>query len=372
MTPARLPVSRDYRFGQGASGSLLPALLLLTLHLLLPTVVAEAIGPDQVVRTIGFGSCIDAARPHPLLREAAEREQDLFIFLGDNVYADARTPSRFEEAYSQLAESPDFRALQSVTRTLAIWDDHDYGVNDSGAGYGFRQASEEAFLEFWDVPADDPRRDRPGIYTAGRFGPRGRRLQIILLDTRRFRSPLLRGNATPEGEYEGPYRPNRDPEATLLGEAQWKWLEEELQKPADLRIIASSIQVLVEHHGWESWANFPAERERLFALLRGTDALEAPLLFVSGDRHFGELTRREIRGGENPLTLCEITSSGINRSYPRDWALTENRYRVGAGLREYNFGEIKIDWDAPAGPRVVGRLLTGAEEIAREVIVAPR
>jgi alkaline phosphatase D len=347
-------------------------LLMLAFWLTLLTATAGAIGSPRVIRTIGFGSCIDASRAHPLLGEAARREQDLFIFLGDNVYADARTPSRFEEAYAELAESEQFRRLQSVSRTLAIWDDHDYGLNDSGAGYRLKQASEEAFLDFWEVPEGDPRRERPGIYTAGRFGPPGRRVQILLLDTRRFRSPLLRGNQAPEGEHQGPYRRNRDPQATLLGEAQWRWLQGELEKPADLRIIASSIQVLVEHHGWEGWANFPEEQERLFALLRRTGAAEDPLLFISGDRHFGEITRRRVPHDEEPMVLREITSSGINRRYPPDLPLTENRYRVGSGVREYNFGEIRVDWSGPGEPRVVGRLLTGADEIAAEVIVAPR
>lgn len=330
------------------------------------------IGSDRLVTSIGFASCIDAASPHPLLGEAAKRDHDLFIFLGDNVYADARSSERFEESYSQLAKSADFQALESVTRTLAIWDDHDYGVNDSGAEYELREASEEAFLEFWDVPPNDPRRSRPGIYTAGRYGPPRRQLQIILLDTRRFRSSLLQGNQSPEGEHQGPYRPNPDAEATLLGEAQWEWLEKELRKPADARIIASGVQVLVEHHGWESWANFPLEQQRLFTLLRHTGAAEDPLLFISGDRHFGEITRRTVRDGEKPMVLWEITSSGINRAYPSELPLTENQYRLGQGLRAYNFGEIQVNWQNSDGPELLGRVLTGANQVAREVEIVPR
>ena len=58
--------------------------------------------------------------------------------------------------------------------------------------------------------------------------------------------------------------PNTDPTPTVLGEAQWKWLEEQLQVPAEVRLIGSSIQVVAEDHGWEKWTNFPHERERLF------------------------------------------------------------------------------------------------------------
>lgn len=345
---------------------LLSAIALLGLE---PLQAIPGVGSAHLVTRIAFGSCIDAARPHPLLGEAAERDPDLFIFLGDNVYADAGDPSRFEEAYAELGESEDFRRLEDTATLLAIWDDHDYGVNDSGGSYGLKQKSEEAFLDFWDVPKEDPRRERPGIYTARRFGPPGKRVQIILLDTRWFRSPLSRGN---EEEREGPYRPIGDPSATLLGEEQWDWLEDELRKPTEVRIIASSIQVLVEHHGWESWSNFPREQERLFDLLGETGAMDAPLLFISGDRHFGEITRRAVSSQGKREELVEITSSGINRSYPEDQPLTLNRYREGEIVLSYNFGEIRLHWDPSGGVRLVAKLLTGQNQVAREITLPVR
>jgi alkaline phosphatase D len=73
---------------------------------------------------------------------------------------------------------------------LAVWDDHDYGANDAGAEYPMKAESQRMFLDFFGVAGDSPRRRRPGIYDARVFGPPGRRVQVILLDLRYFRSPF--------------------------------------------------------------------------------------------------------------------------------------------------------------------------------------
>ena len=76
------------------------------------------------------------------------------------------------------------------------------------------------------------------------FGPEGKRLQVILLDTRYFRGRLKKG----ERRVGGPYVPTDDKSITMLGEAQWKWFEQQLREPANVRIIASSIPLAVTSH----------------------------------------------------------------------------------------------------------------------------
>jgi alkaline phosphatase D len=168
------------------------------------------------------------------------------------------------------------------------------------------------------------------------FGPEGKRVQILLLDTRCFRSPLKR-------EDRG-YVPDPDPAKTMLGDAQWKWLEEQLQTPAEIRIVASSIQVVPEDHRFEKWANLPKERERLFQLLKGVPGV----LFISGDRHLAELSMCD--GGAG-YPLYDVTASALNRS-SKSWRLYEtNRHRVGTMNWGDNFGMIEIEWDR-ADPRI--------------------
>jgi alkaline phosphatase D len=114
-----------------------------------------------------------------------------------------------------------------------------------------------------------------------------------------------------------------------------------LELPARIRVIVSSIQVLAEHHGWESWANFPEEQKRLFRLIKNTGA--EGVLFISGDRHFSELAGRKM---ENLYHLYDLTSSGLNRIFPSK-VPNENRYREGKYYLNENFGMISIDWSRP-------------------------
>ena len=118
-----------------------------------------------------------------------------------------------------------------------------------------------SFLDFLGEPEDSRRRQTPGIYDSLTLGPVGKRVQFILLDTRYFRTALMRAPVREKGK--GPYAPNQSKEAGILGETQWKWLEKTLGEPAEIRILASSIQVLSTTHGWETWGNFP-ENESVY------------------------------------------------------------------------------------------------------------
>ena len=215
--------------------------------------------PDPtLVRDVVFGCCLKTFE-HPMLDRTVTLPMDCFVFLGDNVYADTMNPEALRRKYDELKHSPFFRALKAKAPILATWDDHDYGADDSGASWPTKIESQREFVDWIEAPPDSPLRRRPGIYDAHVFGPPGRRLQILILDTRYFRSRLKYGfrEPVPGG---GPYAPNPDPSATLLGSAQWYWLEEQLRAPAELRLVASSIQFAAEFHGGEAWANFHASR----------------------------------------------------------------------------------------------------------------
>jgi alkaline phosphatase D len=142
----------------------------------------------------------------------------------------------------------------------------------------------------------------------------------------------------------GWYIPNEDPKATLLGAEQWRWLEGELDKPVDLRIIVSSTQVMTSAHNYEGWTNFPKERARLYELLDRKKANDAILL--TGDRHAGGFYRRAV-AGKNKLQW-ELTSSSLNFAFGRgDNSEREpDPMRTGGFWSIPNFGQIDIDWDA--------------------------
>lgn len=261
--------------------------------------------------------------------------------LGDNIYGDTEKMAVLREKYARLAARPGFRKLRRSAIVEAIWDDHDFGENDAGRHYPKRDSSEDVFLEFWNVADTSSRRDHPGIYGSTTYGPEGRRVQVILLDTRYFRDSLRTWPEEERPEEAGPYRPWRDTTATLLGEEQWRWLARQLEKPADLRIVASSIQVVSDRHGWEKWGNFPHERERLFRLIREKEA--NGLIFLSGDRHAAEISRYEAPADAG-YPLYDVTASALNQKGgdPEEF----NPYRVHEErYTRPNFGMLEVDWE---------------------------
>lgn len=250
---------------------------------------------------LAFGSCVQQWNPQPIWPAISFYKPDLFLFLGDNVYGDTDRPDILQAAYRMQAEQPDFRRFRQSVPMIAIWDDHDFGFNDSGCEFGMKEESKRQFLDFFNEPADSERRQRPGIYTSYMIQHFGRRIQIILPDLRWFRSPL-------KHDANWNYIPNDDPSAVLLGEAQWAWLEAELDRPADVRLFGSSVQFASSEHRWEKWANFPFEKARLLKMIddKGIDNLTV----LSGDMHFGELTPERTPQGR---VIYDLTSSGLNR-----------------------------------------------------------
>src|SRR3954453_21781933 len=137
--------------------------------------------------------------------------------------------------YARLVAVPGCNALRASVPILATWDDHPLGVDDGGSDYPKKVESQKVFLDFFGDPEGSPRRRRPGVYDARVFGPEGKRVQGIMLDPRYFRSSPLK-KKPPVTRGEGPYEPNPDPTTTMLGEEQWRWLGEQLPKPAGARL----------------------------------------------------------------------------------------------------------------------------------------
>ena len=160
-------------------------------------------------------------------------------------------------------------------------------------------------------------------------------MQIIVLDTRYFRSPLKKG----EKRVGGSWIPDEDPLKTVLGDDQWIWLEQQLRKPAEVRIIASSIQFVAEDAGQEAWANLPHERQRMIELLKTTKA--NGVVFISGDRHWSELS---VLNNATSYPLYDLTCSSLNQIHPRGTP-TLNKYRyLPNTFHQPNYGVISIDW----------------------------
>lgn len=335
------PISRRTLVTGGAGAALLAAG---------PARVASAPVPiTPAPRRIAFGSCAHQDKEQPVWDAIVASQPDLFIFLGDNIYGDTRDIGALKAQYAKLAAKPGFKKLRDNVPILAIWDDHDFGENDSGCDYPLKEASRKAFLDFWGEPASSPRRTRDGIYDSKMYGAPGQRLQIVIPDLRSNRTALntldlgdqdygawAKAKQTAGLPVPGPCARNTDPDATMLGEAQWRWLEGELMEPADVRILASSLQVVADFPGWEAWINYARDHQRLIDTIRRTRA--SGLICLSGDTHYGEISKLDIN---TPFPIWDVTSSGLTEVWP---VLPPNANRIGASVREVNFGMIDIDW----------------------------
>lgn len=319
--------------------------------------VKSAAKIEGLVQRICFGSCANQDKEQPILRDVVRRQPDLFIYLGDNIYGDTEDMNVLRAKYEKLGTKPEFQALRAAVPTLAIWDDHDYGANDSGKEYRPATESRDIFLDFWREPQDSSRRQHPGIYHSHMFSDGKRTLQVILLDTRSFRDPLAHNKLR---SWKNDYHPDPDPSKTFLGEEQWAWLAEQLRKPADIRIVASSIQFSHQHNGWESWTNLPSELVKMTEVIQTTKA--KGVVFISGDVHWGELSKLPVPG---LYPLYDVTSSGLTETWP---SVEENQNRIGEVVRENNFGMIEIDW-AAEDPELHFQLIdiTGKQRVSHRV-----
>ena len=284
---------------------------------------------------IGFGSCLNQNKPMPIFDPIKSEKVDLFLMIGDNVYGDSKKEDLEELKLAYKIQKKNFQMMNLDLPFQAIWDDHDYGLNDAGIEYPFKQKSKELFLDFWNVPSDDVRRSREGLYFDLIYEINNKTLQILFLDTRTFRDNLKPSNNIGEKGKER-YIPNTDSSLTILGINQWSWIKKKLDHKVDFRVIVSSIQFLPVGHGWESWNNFPYEREKLIEMIDETNLNQT--LVISGDRHRAGIYKIKTKSGKK---ILEVTSSSLNASFPN-----EEEYgplRIGNTFVKENYGVIIVD-----------------------------
>ena len=293
---------------------------LIFILILLVSCHADHNNKDSFVIT--FGSCNKQYEEQPLWDVILKNTPDLWIWLGDVIYADTDDMAIMQQRYQQQLRKKSYQKFCSKVPVIGTWDDHDYGVNNGGKEYPAKIGSQKLFLDFLNEPQTSKRRTQKGIYWAYTYEVSAKlKVKVLVLDTRYHRD-----------------MPGRN--SDILGEKQWLWLENELKNSeANLHIVCSSIQVLSRKHRYEKWANFPDARKRLLSLLKTCNSV----LLLSGDRHFSEISCLKRR---NLFPVYEVTSSGMthNASLPITVLRKENaEYRISDCFNENNFGVITIN-----------------------------
>ena len=288
-------------------------------------IVSFSLSSEDFYR-LGLGSCHDQDMEIPAWESLKKENLDSFFFLGDNVYGDIPSGElgRLINAYDTFKQNKPqwFNEVEIFT----IWDDHDYGINDGGKNWKYKNIAKKLFLDFFSVDNDDVRFKREGIYHSKDFELFNKKIKIVSLDTRFFKDDFTFNK---DRSLNKKYIIDYDKNKTILGKEQWQWLSNELNKKYNLFILLSSFQVLSTSHGWEKWNNFYYERNKLLKLLNQNSLS----IILSGDRHFA--------GIYNYKNIYEITASSFNQ---KTFNIIENdNLRVGELIGKNNFGIIKLD-----------------------------
>jgi alkaline phosphatase D len=263
----------------------------------------------------------------------ADSGYHFMLWLGDNLYfreVDYESPWGMSYRWQRQRALPELQPLLRTTQHYAIWDDHDYGPNDTNRSFVFKGAALELFQRYWANPSYGLPPNTPGIFTTFSYLD----ADFFLLDDRWFRSAD---------------RIVGDPDKTMLGAAQLDWLKQALvASTATFKFIANGSQLLNDANRYEGWQNFKSEREAFIDWL-GRQGVTG-VVFLSGDRHHTELLKRE-RPGSYPfyeLTCSPLTSAPRTNDDERD-----NTLRVPGTLvmGQRNFCTLEV-----GGPRTERKL----------------
>jgi alkaline phosphatase D len=332
--------------------------------------IINSFNNSKDLTTISFGSCNKQWLPQTHWKKISDLNPDIWLWMGDVVYTDLPGGKKeLDRAYNTQIENTEYQDFLSKGIIVeGIYDDHDFGVNDAGSHLPNLMYRKEKFLNFLNISRDDERwiKDR-GLYTSKTYGTIGKKIKIIMLDTRTHREnfPLF----NPDGNSLIPFSNEitilcrwlygtlcigNDHEGDILGEDQWKWLENELKdSDASIHLIISSIQVLTSNPIFESWGHFPKSKTKFINLLNKYKP--NGLTILSGDIHFAEFLSGIAESKNLNKEIIEITSSGLTHSCYRDYGnflcnfiiydysnhrlLNNNQYY----LKE-NFGILDIEW----------------------------
>lgn len=291
--------------------------------------------------TMAVGSCAYINEPaydrpgkpygdaYPVFDAIAAKHPDLMLWLGDNVYLrepDWGSWTGFLHRYTHTRSEPALQRLLRATHHYATWDDHDFGPNDADGSFVNAGMAREAFDLFWPNPGSGVPGAREGITTAFSHAD----ADLFLLDDRTYRVP-------PDVLTDQP---------TMLGKGQIDWLIRALKySDATFKFVAVGGQVLSTAADFENYATFEAERRQLLDRIDREGI--SGVVFLTGDRHFTELSRLDLPDGRwvLDLTASPLTSGTYGPKSP-------NTLQVeGTLLQERGFCTLTVE--GPKGQRVL-------------------
>lgn len=256
---------------------------------------------EQPSLRFAFGSCSQELA-QPVFGPLAMEDLDLFFFVGDIHYGNTRYAPAHRWEYRRFRSIPGRRGFLAGTPTMATWDDHDFVGNNSDGGCIGKEEALASFREAWPNPAFGID-GTPGAFMRHRMGP----VELFLTDCR-YHKPRVADPGRNCDEGPAP----TDTAGGPLGSAQYDWLLAGLsESTAPFKVVACG-SLFTSTAGVDSWASFPAGRDRFMSELASA-GIEGVVL-ASGDIHRSEI-RDYPRAGA--YTLTELVSSPLAQ-YARD------------------------------------------------------
>lgn len=317
----------------------------------LPYRSRSAPAADQPTRfRMAFGSCARVQR-HSVQNvwSAVESLQPAFFcWLGDNVYGDALDTRFLSEEYRRQRDVPAFQPIARSIPQLAIWDDHDYGLNNHDRTSPIKQEALRIFRNYWANPAYGSS-STPGVFFRYSYGG----VDFFFLDGRFHRDP----NDLPASANK-----------TMLGAAQMAWLQNELRaSTAPFKVLASgSGWSAAKGSGGDSWASFLDERNRLFEFIRSNNI--GGVLLLSGDTHVGELNciPWSDKGGYD---MYDFVSSPLAQECTDSWLDRKPEIRMrSVYFGGPNFGLLEFDLGTEV-PTLRYSLINAQGKVVRQPLV---
>jgi alkaline phosphatase D len=257
---------------------------------------------------------------HSLLKN----DPDFMIWLGDNVYLrepDWNTWTGITHRYTHDRALPALQPLLGSVHHYAIWDDHDYGPNNSDRAWWNKELTMDAFELFWANPSFGVAGNIDGAITFFQWGD----ADFYLLDNRYYRSP----NKLP-GE-----------DKTILGQKQLQWLLDGLVSTySRYKFVVMGGQFLNTEAKHETYINngFAREREKIISFIHENDIEH--VIFLTGDRHYTELSMLEEPG--EPV-IYDLTVSPLNAgSFSKASEVDNSLHVEGTLVTVRNYGIVSL------------------------------
>lgn len=261
----------------------------------------------------------------------AKEKADFMLWLGDNWYTREVDFFSAYGLYYRPSRDRATKVLQPLLKAMpqyAIWDDHDYGWDNSEKSFPLKETSRKVFSTYWCNPSYGENGE--GIYTRITWND----VDIFMLDDRWFRS-----NDAMKDSING--QPN--PGKRMYGPQQMEWLKNALLQSNEngdisFRIIATGSQVLNSMSPKDCFYHYPAEFNELMQFLRDNNI--NGVVFLTGDRHHSEIIKTE-RSGTYPL--YDITASSFTAGISKTTGAEKtNPNRVTPEIDEHNYARISF------------------------------